>query len=257
MPRRRTHVDSVAAFVESIVKFDRNWNTAWYRGQGDSGWDLKPRLYRLKNPDESEIRIDFERVGIQLAQREPGDEWDWYFLMQHYGAPTRLLDWTDGALLALYFAAKDNLKQRELRKKASRAACDAAVWVLDAAWLNWVSIHTKLILLKDSREVKSYLPFPFRKKQRPKLPISIDPPHVDRRLAAQRSHFTLHGIDRLGLEAARARRKSRPSRLRKVVVDGSKSDEILKQLAACGISETTVFPDLEGLGREVQYNWSG
>jgi hypothetical protein len=255
MPNKRLHVESVAAFVETIVVFDREWKTAWYRGQGDSGWDLKPRLYRLKKPDEGEIRIDFERVGIQLAQREPGDKWDWYFLMQHYGAPTRLLDWTDGALLALYFAAKDNLKQRELRKKASRPACDAAVWVLDPAWLNSVSIKTKLIFLKDSREVKSYLPFPFRKKKRPKLPISIDPPHVDRRLAAQRSHFTLHGIVPLGLEAAK--RKSRPSRLRRIVVDGSKSDEMLEQLAACGISETTVFPDLEGLGREVQYDWSG
>lgn len=254
MPSTKPQVEPVAAFVEAIVRFDRKWETAWYRGQGDSGWDLKPRLYRLKNADEGEIRIDFERVGIQLAQREPGDEWDWYFLMQHYGAPTRLLDWTDGALLALYFAAKDNLKQRELRKKAGRAACDAAVWVLDAGWLNSVSINTNLILLKDSDEVRSYLPFPFRKNKRPKLPISIDPPHVDRRLAAQRSHFTLHGTDHLGLEAAR--KKSRGSRLKKIVVDGSKSDEILEQLAACGISETTVFPDLEGLGREVQYNWS-
>lgn len=117
--------------------------------------------------DEDEIRIDFERVGIQLVQREHGDNWDWYFLMQHYRAPTRLLDWIGGALLALYFATKDNSKERELRKKAGRAACDAAMWVVDPAWLNWVSIKTKLILLKDSDEAKSYLPFPFRKKRGP------------------------------------------------------------------------------------------
>jgi len=208
----------------------------------------------LKKPDESDIRIEFERVGIQLVRREPADEWDWYFPMQHYGAPTRLLDWTDGALLALYFAAKDNLKQRELRKKAGRQACDAAVWVMDPGWLNWVSISTKLILLKGTVDAKPYLPLPFRRKRRPKLPVSIDPPHVDRRLAAQRSHFTLHGIDPLGIEAAKS--KSRASRLRKITVDGSKSDEVLDQLAACGISETTVFPDLEGLGREVEHDWT-
>jgi hypothetical protein len=254
MPKIKLYVRSVAEFVDTFVKFDEDWDTVWYRGQGDSGWDLKPRLYRLKKPDEFEIRVDFERVVIQLAQREPADEWDWYFLMQHYGAPTRLLDWTDGALLALYFAVKDNVKQREMRKKAGRQTCDAAVWVMDPGWLNLVSIGTKLILLKDTVEAKRYLPLPFRRKKRPKLPISIDPPHVDRRLAAQRSHFTLHGVDPLGIETAK--RRSRHNRLRKIAVDGSKGDELLKQLAACGISETTVFPDLEGLGREVEYNWS-
>jgi hypothetical protein len=155
----------------------------------------------------------------------------------------------------LYFAARDNLNQRDLRKRAGRPACDGAVWVMDPGWPNSVSIRTKLILLKDTIDAKPYLPLPFRKKKRPEFPICIDPPHVDRRLAAQRSHFTLHGIDPLGIETAK--RKSKRSRLSKIIVDGSKSGEILDQLAACGISETTVFPDLGGLGREVEYNWSG
>ena len=30
--------------------------------------------------------------------------WEWYFFMQHYGAPTRLLDWSDGDCLSLHFA---------------------------------------------------------------------------------------------------------------------------------------------------------
>jgi len=41
-----------------------------------------------------------------ITEWRPENKWEWYFLMQHYGAPTRLLDWSDGALVlvALYFA---------------------------------------------------------------------------------------------------------------------------------------------------------
>ena len=51
---------------------------------------------------------------------KPANNWDWYFVMQHYGAPTRLLDWTEGALHGLYFALRNNYGYD-----------DAAVWVLN------------------------------------------------------------------------------------------------------------------------------
>jgi hypothetical protein len=60
-----------------------------------------------------------------LSAERPQNSWEWYFLMQHSGAPTRLLDWTEGALIALYFAVRNKLD-----------ATDAAVWVLDPWSLN-------------------------------------------------------------------------------------------------------------------------
>jgi hypothetical protein len=42
-----------------------------------------------------------------LSDERPRNSWDWYLLMQHSGAPTRLLDWTEGALIALYFAVRN------------------------------------------------------------------------------------------------------------------------------------------------------
>src|SRR2546428_5902303 len=100
----------------------------WFRGHADAMWDLTPKLYRadshLKLEDEDEIRNDFKSRGRQLLAEpfQPANDKERYFLMQHYGAPTRLLDWTDGSLLALYFALRS---QHPDHPKA------AAVWMLD------------------------------------------------------------------------------------------------------------------------------
>src|ERR1700728_1536302 len=99
----------------------------WFRGQANARWKLVPKLYRSKHYNENEIRTEFRQRGFQLMDegRVPKDEMEWYFLMQHFGTPTRLLDWTDGALIALYFAVRDQNKYR-----------NAAVWMLDPNWFN-------------------------------------------------------------------------------------------------------------------------
>jgi FRG domain len=60
-----------------------------------------------------------------LTGKGPQNSWDWYFTMQHFGAPARLLDWTEGVLIALYFVVKD-----------SSGEDDPAIWALDPWWLN-------------------------------------------------------------------------------------------------------------------------
>ncbi len=78
-------------------------------------------------------------------------KWEWYFLMQHYGAPTRLLDWTGNPLVALYFAIVD----QEVHGKNR----DAAVWVFDPwEWnkLNCEGLHGPA--LPNWKEASPYLP---------------------------------------------------------------------------------------------------
>jgi len=79
-------------------------------------------------------------------------------------------------------------------------------------------------------------------------PIAILPPYLIRQMLMQRSVFTIQGapdgFDMIGSTRGR-------KRLAKIVVRHSAFDEMLSDLASCGVSEATVFPDLGGLGREV------
>ena len=115
----------------------------WFRGHEEASWRLRPKLYRGGETDisklfgfEEELRGEFKRRGWQLA---PGltlpvseDEWGWYSLMQHYGAPTRLLDWSDGALTRLYFAVRAPKKKSNVLLTKSRLMPVSGCWILTA-----------------------------------------------------------------------------------------------------------------------------
>jgi hypothetical protein len=68
------------------------------------------------------------------------DEWGWYSLMRHYAAPTRLLDWSDGVLTALYFAVREDPKDDQTGA-LNRKPPDACVWMLDPYRLNLLSFY--------------------------------------------------------------------------------------------------------------------
>jgi hypothetical protein len=78
-------------------------------------------------------------------------------------------------------------------------------------------------------------------------PISIDPPHLARRVGTQRSYFTVFGTDLDGLEKLAGEALI----LWKVTVKASAIETIATDLETCGLTETTAFPDLEGLSREL------
>lgn len=225
---------------------------SWFRGQANARWKLVPKLYRLKQFNENEIRTEFKLRAFQLMPegRVPEDDREWYFLMQHFGTPTRLLDWTDGALIALYFAVKT---QKQFK--------NSAVWMLDPVWFN-AEVLKKIdpdnymsgVLLPDWPEMTHWFPKPFEDALHVLLPVAVDPPHVARRVSVQRSRFTIHGTSKRGLDALASGLPH--TRLVKLVIPNKTGKEILKNLSTCGIVETSVFPDLEGLSRELETKWT-
>ena len=96
----------------------------WYRGQSKSTWKLKPRLMRRgSRTSESHLINRFKQNATSIITQTPQGEFEWLFIMQHHSVPTRLLDWSESPLVALFFAV-------------SEGRSDAALWLLQPCVLN-------------------------------------------------------------------------------------------------------------------------
>jgi hypothetical protein len=219
----------------------------WYRGQTDHRWALQPGLYRkeLGDTDENSFRDEFQLRAHPFlgdATYRPQSEWDWYFLMQHHGLPTRLLDWTESPLIALYFAISN----------ASKAS--PGVWMLNPWKLNdFVAGLGDAIVSPSNASVMPYLRPPWNREPIPVPPAAIQPPFNSRRIAAQRGAFTIHGSDRQGIEEYVVFHPY----LSLIEIPQSAIEEIRAQLARAGITESMIFPELAGLCREIKDKWKG
>ena len=195
---------------------------------------------------------------------EQEDEyWDWYFLMQHHGAATRLLDWTDGALIALRFASKakgekdkDNRVVYLLAPDRLQDQLKTLPEIQDAKehWKVYVENHPSYKSKEDGWEY-AYLPGDdddLRELSVPKVPLLLEFPHITRRVAAQRSRFMVFGTDPFWL-SEEFKKTGVP--LEEITIDGTSARNIRLELRDSGVSESVIFPDFDGLGREMYQLW--
>jgi hypothetical protein len=231
----------------------------WFRGQTNLTLGLTPKFLRPEyaRADEAEMRLEFMSVGVPLTSgADSRDDWYWYFLMQHYGCPTRLLDWTTSPLVALYFAVRHPKTQ------------DAAVWVIDP-W-RWNRAHVKDLYgpaIPGWKETKPYLleledAFDSELEERAsrrKWPLAIEPFHIDRRIAAQGSKFLIFGKEKNMLNSPainrRQRDKGKHAIVDRIIVPRNNAESIMSELNDLGVNQRSLFPDLEGLGGYISWEW--
>jgi hypothetical protein len=274
--RTKEKIRSLPELLECIQfkweewKRRKYWNPQeklpWFRGIGKECYPLVPRIYRAEkeigwkyNANEAvDMRAEFERRAKPfIKQNLPYSVGEYLHLMQHYGFPTRLLDWTEGALIALYFAIRI--------PRNDKTPC---IWMLNPSWLNYVNDVTikneetgedkSLVLYTDYNAVEEFpadsviKEYYLNEHKLADLPVAAFPPHIDPRIVAQKSVFTIHGRLQNGFDVLFNKYPEAQICMLRISPDQERIKNMIDELARLGMTETTIFPDLEGLSREIQ-----
>lgn len=249
-------ISSLNDYISAVNEINEEWYGfsatihPWYRGQCNAQWNLIPKIYRSSIENfERELIRDFKLKSAPFLDIMPNDDFEWLFVMQHYGIPTRLLDWTESYLVALYFAVLD-----------FKIAHHCCVWMIDPWSLNIRSINQRSIPISNHPELAKYIlnddPKYFSRElpDEANFPVAIRPRRTTKRIIAQKGTFTIQGKIEAGVNAIF--KKLPDVRIAKIIINGSKKRNILKELFLAGISHSVIFPDLEGICNEISFRYS-
>lgn len=254
---------TISSFQEFIDKVDTATPGAltslWFRGVGNAAYSLSPSIHRHVevNDIDSLFRMETQLVtrykerSIPYLSSQMRDPWELLFLMQHYSVPTRLLDWTENPLIALFFALSSAKKNA-----ANGYDFDAAVWILSAAkWNQTVFKHQSYlggaISPSDAMVNQSYA-IGSDPRYMNELPVAILGIHNSPRIVAQRGSFTLFGKSLVAMDNIFRATDFPDETLKKIVIPSKLIKPLLDKLVWMGISDSVIYPDLEGLAKETK-----
>lgn len=238
-------------------------NAGWaFRGQADATWPLESSLTRyLKTyggdssgwPErEKKILNTFKRKAHLLVSRTPerGETLEWLALMQHHGAPTRLLDFTWSPYVAAFFALE-------------RATKDSAIWAISSgpAVPNFRGFYISALLnrilgLKYSEHLEPKTRQAAAAQKIPRVMMG-EPVLMNQRLTTQAGTFIIptrridEPVDRVVPKASIFKVRLATASLRRQTMD---------RLYNMNINNATLFPGIDGLARslafELEFEWS-
>jgi hypothetical protein len=250
---------NLSEFVALIDKMQSKQKAdLWFRGIGLMKNPLEPSLYRhphrkvLKEMEKTEkdIIVRFKERSIPFHNRTFYDEWDLLFFMQHYGIPTRLLDWSENPFIGLYFALMSAIRNR---KKTYSSSC--VVWALNPALWNNSALskqsYDKGILNSNDEQLKGYKPVP-EYSSLPVYPLALFGAHNSGRIVAQRGTFVIFGKPGCSMEEVyETDSVFTKDCLIKIEIVANRIESLRDSLLKSGFTESVVFPGLDGLAAEI------
>ncbi|MFS7220884.1 FRG domain-containing protein [Rahnella inusitata] len=261
-------IETVDSFQGYFSLVDKGQNgdisSLWFRGQGNSDYKLTPSIHRHSAIKTSEELFSMERRlltryrerSVPYLKNKLNDNWELLFLMQHFGMPTRLLDWTENPLIALFFALSSARKNEN-----GEYVNDAAVWVMSPSKWNETIFKGQTYkggaMSPSDNFVSNGYALDADVRLVNELPVAILGIHNSPRIVAQRGSFCLFGksldsmdeiYDRTGVDKVAFPENT----LLKIVVPAGIISNLLDRLVWMGITDAVIYPDLEGLAKETK-----
>lgn len=214
---------------------------AWFRGVTSHKFRLYPSLLRPR----AKISARHEREIYERASdfddntMVRNSSWERLVEIQHYGSPTRLLDWSETFGVALYFAV-DGI--------SGEVPSSPSIWILNPFRLSQLarrSSDKRIGVFHMDKDYDYYQNFlggaqmnwPFD------APMPYRPPKLTPRIRAQRGFFTVHGTDRRPIDAI-FRECVRQVRIPRTTIIHAR-----QFLKLSGIDSLALFPDYDGINR--------
>ena len=242
---------SVQDYVAVIEAHFTNIPLLWCRGQRVYHWHLKPSIHRpdLKLIGEEKVLLAEQHALSLFRQRsipyietlfiDRGNisDWNYLFLMQHFGIPTRLLDWTENALTALYFAVSNAF---EINKSQE----DAAVWILNPEdWNKQIfrgAADVDSVLNPSDSALSNWAPSTPKKAS---APVAIYGDYNSRRIAVQQGTFVVFGSGLKSMDEVHFDLSMPHEIIGKIRIPYDSLKQLYFSLRRLGFRESNIYPD--------------
>lgn len=249
-----------------VLKLDVAYPMDYFRGQSNADWPLTSSLLRAthKHHDDDLDIVNTEywmlrefKRGASLHLKDIPDNSDyigWLSLMQHHGAPTRLIDFTRSFYVACYFALLD-------------ANGDCAVWAIDPFLLFHVMEKVFGIEMKglrdewdnaSSQSANSYLSQKLCSADAAcdltptQGVLAVEPFQRHVRLATQQGLFLMPLDVQLDLlENLNPYMSKSNVGIKKIILKHTVRDEAMAHLKMMNITSASLFPGIDGFARSL------
>lgn len=270
---------SMGHLIQEIVKLQKERSEEfWFRGVVGSCYGLTPKVYREKSETikaTSDDATDFinriepsmiarfsERSGPHLANYVNPDPWNLLFIMQHYGMPTRLLDWSRNLFIAAYFSTDGAPPTLSDLDEDEKSKYQPTIWVLlPKAWNAQIfrdEAGEAEILTAGHDSMAQWKPevsisrVSITKK---KPAVALYSNYNNERIIAQQGVFTIAGASRLGMEKQAEGFSGDEPVLYEFVYDGE-PQKLVDELTLLGVGRTMLYPGLDSICTELEREFS-